>query len=460
MSKEFDVIIIGGGPGGYAAAIRCAQRGAQAALVEKGEIGGTCLNRGCIPSKALLGSAHFITLARSAHLMGLEIGSLKPNWQKIQSRKDAIVAGFAGGVEGLLKSNKVQVFAGRGIVTDSGSVRVDSQGTSQSIKAKNIIIATGSIPIEIPALRFDGGTILSSDDVLSLKAVPGSMMIVGGGVIGCEMACVYATMGCKVTIVEAMPTLLPNEDEWVGTAMAKEFRKLSINTFTGKKVLGVDRAGNNCKVNVEGEQAIDCEKVLVAVGRKAICDSETIQNLGLKMDGARISVNKKMQTNVPCVYAVGDAVGSTYLAHGAFMEAHVAAVNATGGDRSVDDYSLVPRAVYTFPEAASVGLSMKKCTEMGIEAKVGIAPFKYNGRSVAHNETMGEVRVIKNTKTQKVIGVTIVGSNATEMIAAASLLIGTTKDAADIIFPHPTVSETLKEALEDAFGISLHVPPR
>ena len=460
MADSFDVVVIGGGPGGYAAAIRCAQKKASVALVEKGDMGGTCLNRGCIPSKALLGSAHFLTLAKHANLMGLEISGVKPNWAKMQSRKDAIVMGFRKGVTGLVQSNKIKLFEGKGVVAAPDKVKIEAESGVEEIAAKSIILATGSVPIEIPAFANDRQTIISSKEALSLEAIPESMVIIGGGVIGCEMACIYATVGCKVTIVEALDSLLPNEDEWVGKLIAKELKKLGIQSMVSQKVTAVDVAGNRAKVSLESGTALEAEKVLVAVGRRAVCDKETIDSLGLKMNGPAIAVNDKMETNAPGVYAIGDCVGTTYLAHGAFLEAEIAAANACGEDEKMGEYNLVPRAVYTFPEVASVGASEKKCAEMGIETYVGKANFRSNGRSVAHNEGIGEVRVIRNKADDKIMGVTMVGATVTEMIAAARALIGSTEKITDVCFAHPTVSEVLKEAWEDAFGISLHVPPR
>lgn len=460
MADSFDVVVIGGGPGGYAAAIRCAQKNASVGLVEKADMGGTCLNRGCIPSKALLGSAHFLTLAKHANLMGLEISGLKPNWSKMQARKDAIVKGFRQGVTGLVASNKIKLFEGKGIVTAPGTVKVEGKSGVEEISAKKIILATGSEPVEIGAFAFDGEVIISSKEALSLGAIPASMVIIGGGVIGCELACVYATVGCKVTIVEALDGLLPNEDEWVGKLIARELKKLGITSMVSQKVTAVDVAGSQAKVSLESGSVLDAEKVLVAVGRCAVCDAETVEALGLAMNGPAVAVNEKMETSAAGVYAIGDAVGTTYLAHGAFLEAEIAAANACGGDETIGEYSLVPRAVYTFPEVASVGRSEKKCAEMGIETYVGMANFRSNGRSIAHNEGIGEVRVIRNKADDKIVGVTMVGATVTEMVAAARAMIGSSEKITDVCFAHPTVSEVLKEAWEDAYGISLHVPPR
>ena len=459
MAENFDCLVIGGGPGGYAAAIRCAQKGAAVGLVEKDAIGGTCLNRGCIPSKALLGSVHFLTLAKHAPLMGLDITAVTPNWPKMQTRKDAIVAGFCKGLTGLIQANRIKIFEGRGIVTAPGRVKVQTTSGPTEIEAKSIILATGSAPMQLPAVAFDGQIIISSTEALSLPAIPQSMVIIGGGVIGCELACIYAAVGTKVTIVEALSQLLPSEDEWVGKIMAKELKKLGIESSTSQKVTSVDVLNGSAKVTLQSGTVLEVEKVLVAVGRKAVCDKETIDALGLKMNGPAIAVNEKMETSVPGVYAIGDAVGTTYLAHGAFAEAKVAAANATGSNEKMGDYSLIPRAVYTFPEVASVGKNETACAEAGIDTIVGKAMFKNNGRSVAHNENVGEIRVIRNRATDEIMGVTMVGAAVTEMLAAARALIGSTEKITDVCFAHPTVSEVLKEAWEDAFGISLHVPP-
>ena len=460
MAENFDVVVIGSGPGGYAAAIRCAQRGASAAVVEKGLMGGTCLNCGCIPSKTLLASAHTLLLINHAAMMGVDVASASPNWPKIQARKDAVVAGFRKGLTGLIKSHKVTIIEGRAVVTAPGRITIESGAGPMEIKAGAIILATGSQPIEIPTIPFDGQTVISSKEALALQEIPQSMVIVGGGVIGCEMACVYAAMGAKVTIVEALSRLIPMEDEWVGRLISREFKKLGIDALTAQKVTSVETIGGMAKVALESGQTLDAEKVLISVGRRAVVDKETVDALNLQMNGPTIAVNDKLQTNVPGVYAIGDAVGTTYLAHGAFAEAEVAAVNATGGDETIGDYALVPRAVYTFPEIASVGTTEQKCNSQGIEVSVGKAFFKANGRSNAHNETVGEIRVVRDKATDKIVGVTMVGAIVTELIGAARALIGTTEKITEISFPHPTVSEVLKEAAEDAFGLSLHNPPK
>jgi dihydrolipoamide dehydrogenase len=460
MAEIYDVVVIGSGPGGYAAAIRCAQKGSSVAMVEKELLGGTCLNSGCIPSKALLASAQALLLAKRAATMGVEIPSATANWPKVQSRKDAIVGGFRKGLTGLLESNGIKILPGRATVTAPKQVKIETDTAPMEIGAEKIILATGSVPVELPAAAFDGEIIISSKEALELQQIPQSMIIIGGGVIGCELACVYAAVGTKVTIVEALPRLIPMEDEWVGRLIQREFKKLGIEAMTNQKVTAADKTNGPVRVALEGGQTIEAEKALVSVGRKAVCDEETIEGLGLEMNGAAIAVNEKMETNVSGVYAIGDAVGTTYLAHGAFAEAEVAADNATGGDAKIGDYSLIPRAVYTFPEVASVGKGEDACRQEGLDIAVGRAFFKANGRSVGHNETVGEIRVVRDKATDKIMGVTMVGAAVTELIAAARVLIGSTEKPMAVSFSHPTVSEVLKEAWEDAFDVSLHTPPR
>jgi dihydrolipoamide dehydrogenase len=460
MAETFDVVVIGSGPGGYAAAIRCAQRGASVAVIEKELIGGTCLNRGCIPSKTLLASAHTLLLIKHAAMMGIDVASATPDWTKIQARKDAVVGGFRKGLTGLIKSHKVEILQGRAVVIAPDQIKIETDTAPMQIQADKIILATGSQPIQIPTIPFDGQTVISSKEVLSLQQIPSSMVIVGGGVIGCEMACVYAAMGTKVTIVEALSRLIPMEDQWVGRLMEREFKKLGIDSLTNQKVTSVDKTSTPAKVVLENGQTIEAEKVLVSVGRRAVVDDETKEALSLQMNDSAIAVNEKLETNVPGIYAIGDAVGTTFLAHGAFAEAEVAAVNATGVDEKIADYSLIPRAVYTFPEIASVGKTEETCNNQGLDISIGRSFFKANGRSVAHNETVGEIRAVRDNSTNKIIGVTMVGAMATELIGAARTLIGSTEKITELSFPHPTVSEVLKEAAEDAFGLSLHNPPK
>jgi dihydrolipoamide dehydrogenase len=350
------------------------------------------------------------------------------------------------------QANKLKMFQGHAVVITPNKIKVKTDSQTIDLQADKIIIATGSEPIQLPNIPFDGQTIISSKEALSLPHIPKSMVIIGGGVISCEMACVYAAMGTKVTIVEALSRLIPKEDEWVGRLLEREFKKIGIDSVTSQKVTSADKTSTPAKVTLENGQIIQAEKILVCVGRKPLLDKETIQTLKLQTNGSALMVNNKLETNVPGVYALGDVVGTTFLAHGAFAEAEVAAANATGGDERMIDYSLIPRVTFTFPEVASVGKSEEACKCEGIDVIVGKGFFKANGRSVAHNQTSGQIRVVRANGTDKILGITMVGDMVTEFVAFARALIGTTEKITRITFPHPTVSETLKEAIEDAFG--------
>jgi dihydrolipoamide dehydrogenase len=278
------------------------------------------------------------------------------------------------------------------------------------------------------------------------------MVIVGGGVIGCEMACVYAVMGTKVTIVEALERIIPMEDSWVSRLLEREFKNLGITSLTDQKVVSVDKSTTPAKVNLASGQAVETEKVLIAVGRRASVDKQIVETLKLEMSGPAIRVNAKMETNVPGIYALGDVVGTTYLAHGATAEAEIAAANATGGDEEMSDYSLIPRVIFTFPEVASVGKSEEKCQAEGRDIAVGKGFYRANGRSVAHNETAGQIHAVRDKAMNEIVGISMVGEMATEFVAFARTLLGTCEPIRNITFPHPTVSETVEDAVHEALG--------
>ncbi len=452
MVERYDVVVIGSGPGGAMAARRCAQKGAKVAMIEKEYVGGTCLNWGCIPSKSLLASAHLLLSAKEAGELGIKISSAELDWPKIQQRTKQIVENFRKGMTQTLKNNKVAIIEGTAFAESSNKIILQRDKENLDIETDKLIIATGSQTIQIPAFAFNGETIISSKEALFLDEVPKSMAVIGGGFIGCEIGCAYAAAGSKVTIIEALDRLLPREDAWVGRLLTREFKKLNIDILTGQKVTGVEKTNTAAKVNLENGSAVDAQKVLVAVGRKASCDKQTVEALGLEMEGDVIKVNKKFETNVPGVYALGDVIGTTYLAHGATSEAEVAAVNVTGGEKQMYDYSLIPRVIFTFPEVAAVGKTEQECKTEGLDIAIGKAFFRADGRSVAHNELAGEVRAIRDKKTDKILGITMVGARVTELAVLARTLIGTQEIISDICFPHPTVSEVVGEAIENAFS--------
>lgn len=451
MAQRFNVVVIGAGPGGFRAARRSARRGASVALVEETFLGGTCLNWGCIPSKALLSSAHVLLSARSASQIGIDISSASPNWPNIQQRKDAIVAGFRKGMAGSAQADKLTLIQGHATVASPNHINVDTNDGAVEIQADKLILATGSETIELPNIPFDGDVVISSKEALSLPEIPHSMVIVGGGVIGCEMACVYAAMGTKVTIVEALQQLIPMEDQWVARLVEREFKRIGIDSITGQKVASVDKSTSPATVLLDNGRSIQAHNILICVGRRPAIDPGIVETLGIEMKGRAVAINEKLETSVPGVYAIGDLVGTTFLAHGATAEANVAAENATGGDRKMSDYALIPRVIFTFPEIASVGISEEKCKAAGIDISVGKGFFKANGRSVAQNETAGQIRVVRDNAANKIVGATMVGFMATEFVTLAATLIGTTGRLSEITYPHPTICETLEEAIEDAF---------
>jgi len=448
MTEKFDIVVIGGGPGGARAANRCAQKGANVALIEKESLGGICLNRGCIPLKALLASAHQLLAAKNAEKMGIETESVKPNWQTIQQRKNNLVDKLRKGMTASMKAGKAKLIQGRAIVTEPNKIQVKTDEGQINLEAEKIILATGSAPLQLPQIPFDGQTVISSNEALSLPDLPPSLIIIGGGVIGCEMACLYAAMGTQVTVIEALEQLIPMEDQWVGRLLKREFEKLGIKVITKQKGSSLLKNNNKAKLQLDNGQQIEAQKVLVAVGRKGVCDKETIQNLNLETNGSEIKVNEKLQTSAPNVFALGDVIGTTYLAHGATYEAEIAAVNATGGNKTITDYSIIPRTVYTFPEIASVGKTMNDCKAEEIDISVGKAFFRANGRAVAQDEIVGEVRALRNKTDDKIIGITMVGQIVTELASLATTIIQNGK-VTNISFPHPTFSETLQEAVEN-----------
>jgi dihydrolipoamide dehydrogenase len=453
MAERFDMVVIGAGPGGFRAAKRCAQRGAATALVEKEFIGGTCLNWGCIPSKTLLASAHLLLQARKASEMGIDIPSAAPNWAKIQQRREAVIMTLRKGMTGSAKMPNLTYIEGTATIAGPGKITVTaSGGQSRSLETGKIILATGSQPIQIPTIPFDGQTVISSKEALSLAGIPKTMVIVGGGVIGCELACAYAAFGTKVTIVEALERIIPMEDSWISRLLERELKSQGIEVMTGQKVMSVDKSTSPAKVNLASGQAIGAEKVLVAVGRRAAVDKQIADALKLEMNGPAIKINSRMETSAPGVYALGDGVATTSLAHGATAEAEVAAANATGGNEEMIDYSLIPRVIFTFPEVASVGKSEEKCQAEGRDISIGKGFYKGNGRSVAHNATAGQIHAVRDKAMNEIVGISMIGEMATEYVAFARTLIGTCEPIRNITFPHPTVSETIEDAVHEALG--------
>ncbi len=463
MAEHFTVAVIGAGPGGYVAALKAAQLGAKTAVIEKHLLGGTCLNYGCIPSKALLASAERLYKIRHSESLGVQVsGSVGFDWPAIQKRKDKVLAKLRGGIKGLLAARQVRLFEGTAVLDGLGKIRItDDRGQTQTITADRILIAVGSAPVRISGWPSDPQKVCTSDEALHWKELPRRLLIVGGGVIGCEFACMMHEYGVKVTVVEMMEELLPEMEPELGRTLNRLFTQRGIRIFAGTKVdsLSVQEKGV-CAVLSNG-QTLEADKVLVAAGRRPNTQSLGLEMIGLQTDRGFIRVNEQMETSAKGIFCIGDANGLCLLAHAASAQGITAAENAVGRSAA---YTLpVPNAVYTFPEIASVGLTSRQAQRQKIPIRIGQFPIGYLGKAMAVGEECGFVRVISRRDDGALLGVHIVGHNATEIIESAVAMLGMkakTKDLGEMIFAHPTLSEAVKEAAEDVYEQALHLPLR
>ena len=454
-----DICVLGGGPSGYVAAIRASQLGAKVALIEEREIGGTCLNRGCIPTKALLKSSEVLYLINKAKELGIESTASYIDVNTIFSRKDRIVKSLRMGLEHLLSKNGVEVFNGRGWIENSQSITVKTQDGDIGVKCSKLIITTGSEPLmpDIPGIKLEG--VITSDEALDLKYIPESITIIGAGAIGMEFATFFNSLGSKVSVIEFKDTILPSEDREVTAELMKIMKRQGIKFKLGSKVKEIIRSQNSVETYIEGEETpILSEKVLVAVGRKLKSISPDIVSLGVKVIKGAMIVNEHMETTVDGVYAAGDVVGGSLLAHLAFTEGRVAAENAMGKQSRIN-YNAVPSCVYTNPEVASVGLNEEQAKEKGIAVKTGRFDFRNNGRALCHGEREGFVKVITEESTGVILGARILGPHASELISELTLAVSLGVKAeilADLIHPHPALAEAVMEACGDAIGRAVH----
>jgi dihydrolipoamide dehydrogenase len=455
---EFDVLVIGAGPGGYVSAIRCAQLGFSTALVEKDPtLGGTCLNVGCIPSKALLDSSeHYYNAVHAFAEHGIDVESPKINWPQMMARKKQVVDTTCSGIDFLMNKNKVTVLKGLGSFVDAHTVKV-SGAEEQTVKAKHIIVATGSTPIELPFAKFEGERIISSTEALSLPEVPKRLVVIGGGVIGLELGSVYKRLGSEVTVVEFADSILATMDGSIGKEMQRVLRKTGMTFHLGTKVEGVERHGEVVKVKATDKKGntveFEADYCLVAVGRKANTAGLNYQAAGIAADDrGRLDVNDHLQTSQPHIYAIGDVVRGAMLAHKAEEEGVVVAEQIAGQKPHID-YNLVPGIVYTWPEAASVGQTEEQLKASGRGYKVGNFPMRALGRSRASGDTDGFVKVLADASTDEVLGAHIVGARAADLImelAVAMEYRASAEDVARICHGHPTYTEAIKEAALDA----------
>ncbi len=465
-STHYDVAVIGAGPGGYVAAIRAAQRGARVAIVEKQYLGGTCLNVGCIPSKAMLHIAE--TLYHLGSLEDLGITLPQPatfNMGKAMAFKDKVVKRMTGGVGTLMKGNNIDVFDGLGTVDASRTVTVTNNGQSQQFSADKIILATGSVPFIPPMPGVDGERVMNSDTCWNLTQTPESLICVGGGVIGIELACMFNALGTKVTVLEMLPNILAPVDEEVRKLLVRILSKRGIQIVTGTKVEGISDDGKLKQVSAvtdKGPQTFSAEYVLMAVSRRANTSGlELLMEQGLDTDRGRVRVNERMETNLPGIYAIGDLIHGAGLAHVASTEGEVAADNITGHDAKMD-YNVVPNPIYTFPEVAFVGLTEADARQKYPEIHVERFPWSAIGKAVAIAETEGFTKVITG-KYGEILGAHIIGPDATNLITEFSLAMRgelTVDEISETIHPHPTLSEGIREAIMLVEGMPIHIPPK
>jgi dihydrolipoamide dehydrogenase len=461
---KYDVIVIGSGPGGYVAAIRASQLGLKTAIVEKAEIGGICLNWGCIPTKALLKSAQVFEYLLHAQDYGLKADAVDKDFAAIIKRSRNVADKMSKGVQFLMKKNKVDVINGFGKILPGKKVSVKAADNSEQIvEANHIIIATGARSRELPNLKQDGKKIIGYREAMNLPKQPESMVVVGSGAIGSEFAYFYNSIGTKVTLVEFLPNVVPVEDEEVSKALERSFKKQGIKVMTLSEVLAVDTSAGLCKVKIKtpkGEENIEAEIVLSAVGIATNLEGIGLEEVGISTDKGKVLVNDFYQTNIPGYYAIGDIVHGPALAHVASHEAITCVEKIAGMDVEPLNYNNVPACTYCQPEIASVGMTEKAAKEKGIEIKVGRFPFSASGKASAAGTNEGFVKVIFDAKYGEWLGAHMIGANVTEMIAevvAARKLETTGHEIIKTIHPHPTMSEAIMEAVAEAYGEVIHI---
>ncbi|EJR63149.1 dihydrolipoyl dehydrogenase [Bacillus cereus VD115] len=456
------LVVIGGGPAGYVAAITAAQTGKDVTLIDEADLGGTCLNVGCMPTKSLLESAEVYNIVNHAQRFGVLVDkqSISIDWNQIQTRKSQIVVQLVQGIQYLMKKNKIKVIKGKGKFETDHRLRVMQGNKEAIVDGEQFIIAAGSEPTELPFAPFDGKWILNSSHAMSLENIPASLLIVGGGVIGCEFASIYSRLGTKVMIVEMAPQLLPGEDKDIASILREKLENDGVEIFTGAALKGLNNYKKQASFEYEGSMhEVTPEFVLVSVGRKPRVQDLGLEKAGVQFSNKAITVNEHMQTNVSHIYAAGDIIGGIQLAHVAFHEGTTAALHASGEDVKIN-YHAVPRCIYTAPEIASVGLGEKGAKEQYGDILIGEFPFTANGKALILGEQTGKVKVIVEPKYQEIVGISIIGPRATELIGQGTVMIHTEVTAdimRDYIAAHPTLSEAIHEALLQAVGHAVHV---
>ncbi len=467
---DYDLVVIGSGPGGYVAAIRAGQLGMKTALVERDDtLGGICTNWGCIPSKALLRNAEIVGLLHNAADYGIKFDNMTLDFGKAIDRSRRVVKRLNTGIASLLKKNKVTHIQGYAVLKDRNTIELGDSG--DSLSTEKIVIATGARQLQIPSLPIDRETVITSREALELRDIPPRVVIVGGGATGCEFGYVYRMYGSEVTIIELMPRIVPNEDEEISAQLQRAFDRQGIKVMAGAKVNGIEVADGVARVSVtapfresstgDNEQTIECDKVLVAVGVQPNSDGIGLESAGVRTNQRGfIEIDDMMQTSAPGVYAIGDVVGKLALAHVASAQGVIAAEHMAGMNPQPLDYAQMPRAIYCKPQVASIGLTEKQAREQGYSVKIGKFPFIASGKALAMNDYEGMVKVVVDAEIGEILGAHMIGPEVTELLGElglSRLLEGTTHELGWVVHPHPTISEAIKEAALAAEGAAINI---
>jgi dihydrolipoamide dehydrogenase len=468
VDNDLDLLVIGAGPGGYVAAIRAAQLGLRTAVVERDAVGGVCLNRGCIPTKAMLRSADLFAAMQHSGDYGILADNVRLDYESVVRRREKVVKQLTSGVSSLLQANSVPVVNGSARLDGRSVVITAADGQTQTLAARNVMLATGSVPAKPPIPGADGARVIDSDGALLLDEVPASVLVIGGGAVGSEWANIFHSFGASVTLVEMLPTLLPLEDEDMGKMLARSFSRRGITVHTSAKLLALLDGDNGEKIGVieqkDGQQTrVSAEYVMIGIGRRPSTAGLGLEAAGIATDRRGfVEVDDRLRTNVPSILAIGDLTGKQLLAHLASHQGVVAVENLAGHDRAMD-YRVVPSCTFTHPEVATVGLSEAVAREAGYDVRVGTFPFQASGRAMTYGETEGMVKVVSESKYGELLGVHIIGANASDLIHEAALgirLEATLDDLIDTIHAHPTLAESVHEASLAACGSPIHLPPR
>ena len=461
---DFDLIVIGSGPGGYVAAIRASQLGMRVAVVEREHLGGICLNWGCIPTKALLKSAQVYEYAKHAEAYGIAADNVHPNFEQVVARSRAVADTMSKGIQFLFKKNNITVLEGHGRLVSRNTVAVEAaDGSSAQHTAQHIVLATGARSRQLPNLPQDGQRIIGYRQALTLPKLPASMVVVGSGAIGSEFAYFYATMGTKVTLVEYLPNIVPLEDEEVSRTLERAFRKIGINVKTQASVEAVDTTGELCQVSVQskkGTETVEAEVVLSAVGIAPNVEGIGLEELGVALERGRVKVDERYRTNVEGIYAIGDIIATPALAHVASAEAIACVETIAGLNPAPINYANIPGCTYTTPEVSSVGLSEKAAAETGHQVRVGKFPFTASGKATAAGQRDGFVKLVLDAQTDELLGAHCIGGNVTEMVAGLVVARNLKVKGMDLVrsvHPHPTMSEAIMESAAAAHGEAVHV---